>query len=102
MVMVRRDNDGNLIKAWPEKISPGSSIRGEAEAAWCAIRRAAAKGFNKIIIEGDAWNVIDPLQKSTVRCERKGSYHTSIPYFSLVFSLYSLDIQVTPEHQPNI
>ena len=54
MVMVSRDNDGNLIKAWIEKISPGSSIRGEAEAAWCAIRRAAAKGFNKIITEGDA------------------------------------------------
>ena len=54
MAVVSRDHDGNLIEAWTEKISPGSSIQGEAEVAWCAIRRAAAKGFNKIITEGDA------------------------------------------------
>jgi len=41
-----------------EQISPRSSICGEVEATWCAIQRAAAKGFNRIIIEGDAWNVI--------------------------------------------
>ena len=38
-------------------------ISGEVEAAWCAIRRATAKGFNIIIIEGDAWNRTWPLQK---------------------------------------
>ena len=63
VAVVSRDHEGNLIEAWTEKISPGSSIRGEDEVAWCAIRRAAAKGFNRIIIEGDAWNVIEPLQK---------------------------------------
>ena len=38
-------------------------ISGEVEAAWCAIRRATTKGFNIIIIEGDAWNRTWPLQK---------------------------------------
>ena len=38
-------------------------ISGEVEATWCAIRRATAKGFNIIIIEGDAWNRTWPLQK---------------------------------------
>ena len=64
MVMVSRDHKGNLIEAWTKQISLGSSIRGEAEATWCAICRATAKGFHGIIIEGDAWNVIKPLQKS--------------------------------------
>ena len=54
MVMVSRDHKGNLIEAWTEQISLGSSIRGEAEATWCAICRATAKGFHGIIIEGDA------------------------------------------------
>ena len=66
MAVVSRDHDRNLIEVWTEKISPGSSIRGDAEATWCAICKAVAKGFNKIIIEGDAWNVIDPLQKSSL------------------------------------
>ena len=45
MVMVSRDHKGNLIEAWTKQISLGSSIRGEAEATWCAICRATAKGF---------------------------------------------------------
>ena len=52
--MVSRDHKGNLIEAWTKQISLGSSISGEAEATWCAICRATAKGFHGIIIEGDA------------------------------------------------
>ena len=59
VAMVSRDHEGNLFEVWTEKISPGSFIRGEAEATWCAIRRVVAKGFNRTIIEGDAWNVIE-------------------------------------------
>ncbi|XP_075669938.1 uncharacterized protein LOC142639676 [Castanea sativa] len=64
VAVVSRDHKGYLNEAWTKQISLGSSIRGEAEAAWCAIHKAAAKRFHGIIIKGDAWNVIEPLQNS--------------------------------------
>ena len=36
----------------------------EAKAALCAIKRAIENGFSKIIVEVDAWNVIDPLSNA--------------------------------------
>ena len=59
VAVVSRDHEGNLIEVWTKKISLGSSICGEAEAAWYAIRRVVAKGFNKTIIGGDASNVLE-------------------------------------------
>lgn len=50
MAVVSRDHRENLIEAWTEQISPKSSILGE-EATRCSIHRAAARGFNSIIIE---------------------------------------------------
>ena len=39
---------------------------GEARAAWFAMRCAVNEGFQNIILEGDAWNVIESLKKSDV------------------------------------
>ena len=39
---------------------------GEARAAWSAIRLAASEGYENIILEGDAWNVIEPIRNVDV------------------------------------
>ena len=39
---------------------------GEAKAACRAIRLAASEGYENIILEGDAWNVIEPIRNADV------------------------------------
>ena len=56
-----RDDKGELLFAWAKQIEPGSPLVGEGKAAFCAIKRAIENEFSKIIVEVDAWNVIDPL-----------------------------------------
>ena len=47
---------------------PSSPLVGEARAAWSAIRLAiaASEGYENIILEGDAWNVIEPIRNADV------------------------------------
>ena len=64
LAIVGRDDKGDLMFAWAKQIEPGSPLMGEAKATLCAIKRAIENGFSKIIVEGDAWNVIDPLSNT--------------------------------------
>ena len=66
MAVVGRDSAGNLLLAWSEQFESGNSLLGEVRAAWFAMRCAMNEGFQNIILEGDAWNVIEPLKKSDV------------------------------------
>ena len=66
MAMVGRDTAGNLVLAWSEQFESGNSLLREARATWFAMRCAVNEGFQNIILEGDAWNVIEPLKKSDV------------------------------------
>ena len=61
-----RDIASNLLLAWSEEFESENSLQGEARATWYAMRRAVNEGFQNIILEGDAWNVIKPLKKSDV------------------------------------
>ena len=64
LAIVGKDDKRDLLFAWAEQIEPGSPLVGEAKAALCAVKRAIENGFSKIIVEGDAWNVIDPLSNT--------------------------------------
>ena len=66
VAVVGRDSVGNLLVAWSEHFESGNSLLGEARAAWYAMRCAVNEGFQNIILEGDAWNVIEPLKNSDV------------------------------------
>ncbi|KAK9983250.1 hypothetical protein SO802_032775 [Lithocarpus litseifolius] len=66
VVVVGRDTTNNLLLAWSEQFESGNSLLGEVKAAWYAMRCAVNEGFQNIILEGDAWNVIELLKKSDV------------------------------------
>ena len=66
VAVVGRDTAGNLVLAWSKQFESGNSLLGEARAAWFSMRCAVNEGFQNIILEGDAWNVIEPLKKSDV------------------------------------
>ena len=62
MAVVGRDQEGNCVAAWAEQRIPGGPLFGEASAALMAIQKAADAGFKNVVIEGNAWNVIEPLR----------------------------------------
>nr|XP_023870351.1 uncharacterized protein LOC111982965 [Quercus suber] len=62
IAVVGRDNHGRVVLAWTDILDPGGPLWGEAKAAYVAVNKAVESGFKKVIIEGDAWNVIDPLK----------------------------------------
>ncbi|KAK9995936.1 hypothetical protein SO802_020622 [Lithocarpus litseifolius] len=66
VAVVGRDTASNLLLAWSEQFESGNSLLGEARAAWCAMRCAMNEEVKNIILEGDAWNVIEPLKKLDV------------------------------------
>ena len=68
--MVGKDNHGRVVLAWTDILEPGSPLWGEAKAAYAAINKAIEVGLKRVIIEGDAWNVIAPLKdkKSSSQC----------------------------------
>ncbi|XP_075664964.1 uncharacterized protein LOC142634543 [Castanea sativa] len=57
-----RDNHGRVVLAWTNILDPGSPLWGEAKAAYAAVNQAVETGLKRVIIEGDAWNVIAPLK----------------------------------------
>ena len=66
VVVLGRDTAGNLVLARSEQFESGNSLLGEARATWYAMRCVVNEGFQNIILEGDAWNVIEPLKKLDV------------------------------------
>ena len=66
IAVVGRDIASNLLLALSEQFESGNSLLGEERATWYAMRCAMNEGFQNIILEGDAWNVIEPLKKSDV------------------------------------
>ncbi|XP_030970070.1 uncharacterized protein LOC115990375 [Quercus lobata] len=64
--VVGRDANGNLLLAWSEQFESENSLLGEARVAWFAMKCAMNEGFQNIILEGDAWNVIESLKKSDI------------------------------------
>ena len=62
VAVVDRDQEGICVATWAEQRIPGSPLFGEASAALMAIQKAAEVGFKNVVIEGDAWNVIEPLR----------------------------------------
>ncbi|XP_065634872.1 uncharacterized protein LOC136069815 [Quercus suber] len=67
LAIVGRDDKGDLIFAWIEQVGQDSPLVGEAKVALCAIRKAIDKGFSKVFVEGNAWNVIDPLRNAGMK-----------------------------------
>ncbi|KAL0003024.1 hypothetical protein SO802_016805 [Lithocarpus litseifolius] len=66
VAVVERDTTDNLFLAWSEQFESENSLLGEAKAAWYVIRCAVNEGFQNKILEGDVWNVTEPLKKSDV------------------------------------
>ena len=87
VAVMGRDIVGNLLLAWLEQFESGTSLLGEARVAWCAMRCAMNEGFKNIILEGDAWNVIELLKKSDVAPHWSiRSIFENILYFANCFS----------------
>ena len=66
VAVVGRDQEGNLVAARVEQRCPGSSVTSEANAALLAIQRAVDANFKNVVIERDAWNVIEPLRNQAI------------------------------------
>ena len=66
VVVVARDQRGNLRAAWTEWLDQTEPLLGEAKVIWLAIKKAVDEGFKRIILEGDALNVIEPLKNKVV------------------------------------
>ena len=62
MTVVARDQRGNFVVAWIEKLDHTEPLMGEAKAAWIAIKKAAEEEFERIILEGDQLNAIERLR----------------------------------------
>ena len=62
VAVVGRDNHGRVVLAWTDILEPGSPLWGEAKAAYAVVNKAVEAGLKRVIIEGDAWNAIDPLK----------------------------------------
>lgn len=55
-----------MLLAWVDQLVFENPLLGEAKAALRAVKRAVLEGYFNIMIDGDAWNVIEPLSKSDV------------------------------------
>ena len=66
IAFVSRDSMGNTLQAWFDQFIPSSPLVGEARATWNAIKLLASKGYKNIILEGDAWNFIEPFRNADV------------------------------------
>ena len=65
IAVVGRDNHmihGRVVLAWTDILDPRSSLWGRAKAAYVAVNQAVEVELKRVIIEGDAWNVIAPLK----------------------------------------
>ena len=60
--MVGKDNHGRVVLAWTDILDPGNPLWGEAKVAYATVNQVVEVGLKRVIIEGDAWNVIAPLK----------------------------------------
>ena len=63
IAVIAISENGEMLLAWVDQLVSESPLLGEAKAALRAIKRAVLEGYINIIIESDAWNVIEPLSK---------------------------------------
>ena len=68
--MVGKDNHGRVVLAWTDILDPGSPPWDEVKAAYVAVNQTIEADLKRVIIKGDAWNVIAPLKdkKSSSQC----------------------------------
>ena len=66
IAVVSRNSMGNALKAWSNQFLSSSLLVGEPKAAWSAMMLVASEGYENIILEGDAWNVIEPIRNADV------------------------------------
>ena len=66
IAVIAISENGEMLLAWVDQLVSESPLLGEAKAALGAIERAVLEGYINIIIESDAWNVIEPLSKYDV------------------------------------
>ena len=68
--MVGKDNHGRVVLAWTDILDSGSPPWDEAKAAYVAVNQTVEAELKRVIIKGDAWNVIAPLKdkKSSSQC----------------------------------
>ena len=62
VAMVGRDNHGRVVLAWTDILDPRSPLWGKAKAAHAAVNQVVEARLKRVIIEGDALNVIAPLK----------------------------------------
>ena len=60
--MVGKDNRGKVVLDWIDILDTGSPLWSEAKAVYAAINKIVEAGLKRVVIEGDAWNVIAPLK----------------------------------------
>ena len=60
--MVGRDNHGRVVLAWTDILDPRSPLWVEAKASYAAANQVVEARLKRVIIEGDAWNIIAPLK----------------------------------------
>lgn len=64
--MIYRDHGGRFLLAWTERIPTCEAIVAEAKATFLAITIAIKSGFTKLVVEGNAPRVINPLKLSHI------------------------------------
>ena len=64
--VISRDSMGNILKAWSDQFLSNSPLVVEAREVWSVIRLATSEGYENIILEGDAWNIIEPIRNANV------------------------------------
>ena len=95
IAVISRYYMGNTLKAWSDQFVPSSPLVGEARATWSAIRLAvvASEGYENIILEGDAWNVIKPIRNVDVDPQWSiKTLYDDILYFAFCKVLYQCKI----------
>ena len=68
--MVGKDNHGRVVLAWTNILDSRSPPWDEAKAAYVAVNQTVEAELKRVIIKGDAWNVIAPLKdkKTSSQC----------------------------------
>ena len=83
---VCRDHIGCVTHAWIDKSPPTDPLWAEVKAALHAIKSTLSIGLNHIIFEGDALNIMSPIENSAI------APHWSIAFIISDINLAFLDL----------
>ena len=64
--MVGKGNHGRVVLAWIDILDLGSPPWDEAKVAYVVVNQTVEAELKRVIIKGDAWNVIAPLKDKKV------------------------------------